>query len=221
MSARDQESGTDKAGAGKTRGGVAAAPPAPWMLRQKVTIPDCAAGYLHRPELVDRAMPTRRRVTVLMAPGGFGKTTLLAECCRGLRRDGVPTAWVSLDEQDEPAVLDTYIAFACRNAGLDSVEDPEPGRGGAAGDGGSGRAVRARLRRAGSAEEPGLGGAAGLPGATRTAQPASGVRLQGTAGRREYRRRDAGGSRRDRDGRRAAVLGGAGCGVLRFGHVAQ
>ena len=132
MSARDPDAGSDKAGAGKTAGGVAAGKPAPWMLRQKVTIPERAAGYLHRPELVDRAMPTLRRVTVLKAPGGFGKTTLLAECCRGLRRDGVPTAWVSLDEQDEPAVLDTYIAFACRSAGLDSVEDPGPGRAGPA-----------------------------------------------------------------------------------------
>ena len=132
MSARDPGAGSGKAGAGKTAGGVAAGKPASWMLRQKVTIPERAAGYLHRPELVERAMPSRRRVTVLKAPGGFGKTTLLAECCRGLRRDGVPTAWVSLDEQDEPEVLDTYIAFACRSAGLDSVEDPGPGRAGPA-----------------------------------------------------------------------------------------
>ena len=72
-------------------------------------------------------MPTGRRLTVLNASGGFGKTTLLAECCRRLRQNGVPTAWVSLDEQDEPAVLDIYIAFACHSAGLDllNVSDPE------------------------------------------------------------------------------------------------
>ena len=37
------------------------------------------------------------------------------------------TAWVSLDEQDEPALLDTYIAVACQCAGLDllDVSDPE------------------------------------------------------------------------------------------------
>ena len=61
-------------------------------------------------------MPTRRRLTVLAAPGGFGKTTLLGECCRRVREDGIPVAWVSVDEQDEPAVLDTYVAFACRSA---------------------------------------------------------------------------------------------------------
>lgn len=101
---------------------LAAEPPLPWLLRQKVTVPDRVAGYLHRPELVDRAMPTRRRLTVLKAPAGFGKTTLLAECCRRLCRDGIPTAWLSLDEHDEscePAILDTCVAFACQCAGLD------------------------------------------------------------------------------------------------------
>ena len=99
----------------------------PWLLRRKIVVPDRVAGYVHRAELVSRAMPTGRRLTVLNASGGFGKTTLLAECCRRLRHNGVPTAWISLDEQDEPAVLDIYIAFACHGAGLDlrNVSDPE------------------------------------------------------------------------------------------------
>ena len=70
-------------------------------------------------------MPIRRRLTVLNAPGGFGKTTLLAECCRRLREDGTPIAWVSVDDQDEPAVLDTYIAYACRSAVAGVVAHPE------------------------------------------------------------------------------------------------
>ena len=101
---------------------LVADPPLPWLLRQKVTIPDRVTGYLHRSELVEQAMPTRSRVTVLKAPAGFGKTTLLAECCRRLCREGIPTAWISLDEHDEShghAILDTYIAFACQCAGLD------------------------------------------------------------------------------------------------------
>lgn len=90
----------------------------PWLLRQKITLPDPVKGHTHRPQLVERAMPTRRRLTVLKAPAGFGKTTLLAECGRRLRQEGVPVAWVSLDERDEPAVLETYIALACAQAGL-------------------------------------------------------------------------------------------------------
>lgn len=104
----------------------------PWLLRQKVAIPDRAAGYLRRPELEERALPTRRKLTVLRASGGFGKTTLMAECCRRLRRDGVATAWISLDENDEPGVLDVYIAFACAEAGLDLL-DAAPGSEAAAG----------------------------------------------------------------------------------------
>ena len=96
------------------------APTVPRLLDRKVAVPDRVTGYLDRAALVERAMPTRRRLTVLKAPAGFGKTVLLAECCRRLREDGVPTAWVSVDEQDEPAVLDTYIAYAfqCAAAGI-------------------------------------------------------------------------------------------------------
>ncbi|MCY4468453.1 MAG: LuxR C-terminal-related transcriptional regulator [Thiotrichales bacterium] len=90
--------------------------PLPWLLRQKVAVPDRVTGYFDRAALVSRAMPTRHRLTVLMAPGGFGKTTLLAECCRRLRGDGIPVAWVSVDEKDEAAILDTYTAYACRSA---------------------------------------------------------------------------------------------------------
>ena len=99
--------------------------PLPWLLRQKIAVPDRVAGYLDRAVLVERAMPTRRRLTVLQAPGGFGKTTLLAECCRRLREDGVPVAWISVDEQDEPAVLDTYIAYACQCAASGVVTGSE------------------------------------------------------------------------------------------------
>ena len=97
----------------------------PWLLRQKIAVPDRMAGYLDRAGLVERTMPTRRRLTVLQAPGGFGKTTLLAECCRRLREDGIPSAWVSVDEQDEPDVLDTYIAYACQSAAAGAIAGSE------------------------------------------------------------------------------------------------
>ena len=102
----------------------------PWLLRQKVSIPHRAPGHVPRTELVARALPTERRLTLLKASGGFGKTTLMAECCRRLREQGVAAAWVSLDERDEPAILDAYVAFACVEAGLDlrpaSVADEAP-----------------------------------------------------------------------------------------------
>ena len=107
---------------------------APWLLRQKVTVPDRVAGCLERAALVERALPTRNRITVLQASGGFGKTTLLAECCRRLIDEGVRVAWVSLDERDEAAVLDAYLAFACQCAGLDVMEVAVEGEAGAPGN---------------------------------------------------------------------------------------
>ena len=122
MTSRDQTSEPPREAGGESVAGQAF----PWLLRQKITVPDRVAGYVHRDEIESRAMPTRRRLTVLKASGGFGKTTLLAECCRKLRQDGVAVAWVSLDEHDEPAVLDTYIALACHSAGLDLLDVSDP-----------------------------------------------------------------------------------------------
>ena len=95
-----------------------------WLLSQKITIPDRVPGYVHRAELVSRAMPDQRRLTVLKAAAGFGKTTLLAECARRLRGQGVAVAYVSLDEHETPASLDAYLAFACDSAGT-TVEMPD------------------------------------------------------------------------------------------------
>ena len=97
----------------------------PWLSREKVTLPDRVAGYIHRGELLDRILPIRRRATVLTAPGGFGKTVLLAESCRDLRDSGVVTAWLTLEGNDAPQALDAYLAFAFQVAGLDLLEVPD------------------------------------------------------------------------------------------------
>ena len=71
-------------------------------LSGKIAIPGEAVPHLQRPALVEAATPTRRRLTVLKAPAGFGKTALLADCCRGLLKSGIPVAWISLDKRDDP-----------------------------------------------------------------------------------------------------------------------
>ena len=98
-----------------------------WLRRAKVTVPDRASGHLERADLLSRANPTNQRLTLLRAAGGFGKTTLLAECCRNLARDGVCVAWISLDEQDELQLLDTYLAFAFEHAGMDIISSLRSG----------------------------------------------------------------------------------------------
>ena len=98
----------------------------PWLLRHRVVVPDLPPDYCERRELSRRCALVEKRVTLLMAPGGFGKTTLLAACCGEARSRGVPTAWLSLAADDAPRVLDTYVAHAFAEAGLDFDDAPSP-----------------------------------------------------------------------------------------------
>ena len=84
----------------------------PWLLRHKVALSDPLEGWVEREELEARCVLTERRLTVLRAPGGFGKTALLGQCCRALREEGVAVAWLSLDEEDGPDSLAVYLAHA-------------------------------------------------------------------------------------------------------------
>ncbi|MBL8096298.1 MAG: hypothetical protein JNL73_19125, partial [Anaerolineales bacterium] len=76
---------------------------------------------VHRPHLVDRLNEGLRpghKLTVVAAPVGFGKTTLLGEWVANAQR---PAAWLSLDENDnDPARFLSYIIAALQtlDAGL-------------------------------------------------------------------------------------------------------
>ena len=99
-----------------------APPDAGWLLGHRVAIPEPPADYCDRPELTGRCAPTGRRTTLLVAPGGFGKTTVLAATCRRAAADGVPVAWLTLDPGDDAATLDAYLAFAFDRTGIDFPE---------------------------------------------------------------------------------------------------
>ena len=79
---------------------------------QKTVIPEAPVGALERAGLSDRFDPVRRRLTVLMGPGGFGKTTLLAGFCRRARARGDRVVWFSADEQDDGARVVAHLAYA-------------------------------------------------------------------------------------------------------------
>lgn len=99
----------------------------PWLLDHKVKMPDVVPGYVERPELEERCSPLARQLTVLQAPGGFGKTALLAQCCRRLREDRVPVAWLELDEKDGPVGLAAYLTLSFERSGLATLDRiPEP-----------------------------------------------------------------------------------------------
>ena len=64
---------------------------------------------------VERA--ARTRLTLVSAPAGFGKTTLVAEWLRALAERGAATAWLSLDERDnDPLSFWSYVVAALQTA---------------------------------------------------------------------------------------------------------
>ena len=94
----------------------------------KVTAPTVPAGYVRRASLLRRVDTVlERRLTVLQAPGGFGKTTVLAEVTQRKKKRGVITAWLSLDRDDTADVFGHYLARAFEHAGLNlsTIDDDD------------------------------------------------------------------------------------------------
>ena len=57
-------------------------------------MPSPIEDYFQRPEIEARLTPLGRRLTVLQAPCGFGKTTLLANVCRREQQRGNTVVWI-------------------------------------------------------------------------------------------------------------------------------
>lgn len=66
--------------------------------------------------------PWPRKVTLLEAPAGFGKTTLLAQWRELLLAADMRVAWLTLDADDTGERLALYVAFALQEAGIDMTE---------------------------------------------------------------------------------------------------
>jgi LuxR family transcriptional regulator, maltose regulon positive regulatory protein len=81
------------------------------LLATKLHVPRPRPDFLTRPGLLERlTQATARELTLVCAPAGFGKTTLLANWARASRR---PVAWLSLDAGDsDPARFWRYAAAA-------------------------------------------------------------------------------------------------------------
>ena len=95
------------------------------LLATKLHIPRPRPGFLARPRLLERLTEgTARELTLVCAPAGFGKTSLVGDWARASRR---PVAWLSLDQADsDPARFWRYVAAA-----LDQVHAGIGGRVGA------------------------------------------------------------------------------------------
>jgi len=74
------------------------------LIHTKMTPPRLAGEPVGRPALLERlAGVADKRLTVIVAPAGFGKTTLMTEWHEALRQRGDTVAWLTLDEDDDDA----------------------------------------------------------------------------------------------------------------------
>ena len=84
------------------------------LLETKLYIPKLRPGLVPRPRLMERLnQGTERKLTLVSAPAGFGKSTMLAEWVAGTPPDERPAAWVSFDQSDnDPALFWAYFITA-------------------------------------------------------------------------------------------------------------
>jgi LuxR family maltose regulon positive regulatory protein len=84
------------------------------LLATKFYIPVAPGTLISRPRLtalLDESL--KRPLTLVSAPAGFGKTTLLSAWVQSLKARTPLVAWVSLDEEDnDPLSFWTYILSA-------------------------------------------------------------------------------------------------------------
>src|SRR5690242_5389453 len=102
------------------------------ILATKLYVPPPPPTVVPRHRLIERLDEgLQHRLTLISAPAGFGKTTLVSAWVAGCDQ---PVAWLSLDEGDsDPTRFLTYLVTAVRTiapqigAGLLSVlQSPQP-----------------------------------------------------------------------------------------------
>jgi LuxR family maltose regulon positive regulatory protein len=87
------------------------------LLATKLRVPQPRPGLVARPRLLERLdRGMAQGLTLVCAPAGFGKTSLLADWAR---HTGRPVAWLSLDDGDnDPVRFWRYVAAALDAAGV-------------------------------------------------------------------------------------------------------
>lgn len=82
----------------------------------KLRPPISEAYFLPRPRLLNDLGRTKlRKLALLIAPTGSGKTTLMADACRRLAAEGLATAWLTLDRcESNPRYFLDHLTVAVR-----------------------------------------------------------------------------------------------------------
>jgi LuxR family maltose regulon positive regulatory protein len=90
-----------------------------WVIRTKLAPPRASFSVIERTSLAVAASQAPQ-VTVVSAPAGFGKTTLMTQLRDQLRGEGVVTPWLSLDEMEATGKdFLSYLVVSCLEAGAD------------------------------------------------------------------------------------------------------
>ena len=102
------------------------------LLATKLYMPRLRPNMVSRPRLIERlSAGLHRKLTLISAPAGFGKSTLVSEWTLGLGR---PVAWLSLDEgENDPTRFLTYLVAALQTiaptigeGALGALQSPQP-----------------------------------------------------------------------------------------------
>jgi LuxR family transcriptional regulator, maltose regulon positive regulatory protein len=105
------------------------------LLESKLQVPRRRRGLVARPRLIERlSLQAEPALTLVSAPAGFGKTTLLTAWLAAGSAAGRPAAWLSLDKSDnDPVLFWTYVIGALQRAApgvgqgaLTLLESPQP-----------------------------------------------------------------------------------------------
>src|ERR1700681_4346791 len=88
------------------------------LLETKFHVPTRRRGLVARSRLKERLRGAgESALTLVSAPAGFGKTTLLTDWLTTAHADGGVTAWLSLDHSDnDPALFWAYFIAALKTA---------------------------------------------------------------------------------------------------------
>jgi LuxR family transcriptional regulator, maltose regulon positive regulatory protein len=81
-------------------------------------IPPRSQGLIERPRLLGMSSQlSSKRLAVVKAPAGFGKTSLAVTWLEALQQSGNAAAWLTIDtDDDEPATFLFYVAHALQRA---------------------------------------------------------------------------------------------------------
>lgn len=88
-------------------------------MESKFQVPAVRPGVVHRDAIVDRLDASTAPVISVVAPPGYGKTTVLAQLAN---RKGAQVGWLSVDDLDnDPVVLLSYVVEAVNRIELSGI----------------------------------------------------------------------------------------------------